>query len=215
MEKHIKEIEKIINKEEEIPMESLLLLIFATIFLPLMMMMFSISSEQENVFFIIFNASVPFLVLGTGVYLFDNFNKKRKLNIQKKLKEEIDYIESSNNSFLKLYKNPKNKEMLNEITPDSEFTKEVYLKISGDRLFDKNEYSFLKKYLILLKNINHVNNINKIHEEKEQKILLEKRQKLREKELEKQKIEYSKVLNEEESFLDKMKFFVKKVKKHI
>lgn len=215
MEKHIEEIKKIIKKEEIFPIETLMLLLFTTMFLPLLMIMFSISAEHKNVFLIIFNASIPFLLLGTVWYLFDHFSKKRKLNIQKKLKEEIDHIESFNNGFLKLYKNPKNKELLNEITPDSEFIKEVYLKISGDRLFEKYEYNFVEKYLILLKNINHVNNINKIHEEKEKKILLEKKQKLREKELEKQKIEYSKVLNEEESLLDKMKFFVKKIKKHI
>ena len=184
-------------------------------FLPLLMIMFNISKETENGGFIIFKASVPFLLLGAVWYLFEHFNKKRKLSTQKKLKEEIDHIESCNNGFLKLYKNPKNKEMLNKITPDSEFIKKVYLKISGDRLFEKYEYNFVEKYLILLKNINHVNDINKIHEEKEQRILLEKRQKLREKELEKQKTEYSKVLNEEESLLDKMKFFVKKIKKHI
>ena len=96
-----------------------------------------------------------------------------------------------------------------------EFIKEVYLKISGERLFEKYEYNFVEKYLILLKNINHVNDINKIHEKKEQIILLEQQQKLRQKKLEKQKKEYSKVLNKEEGFLDKMKFFVKKIKKHI
>ncbi len=215
MEKHIEKIEKIIKKEESFPIEILILSLFTIMFLPLLMIMFDISAETENVFFIIFKVYVPFLLLGAVWYLFDHFSKKRKLSTQKKLKEEIDYIESCNNGFLKLYKNPKNKEMLNKITPDSEFIKEVYLKISGERLFEKYEYNFVEKYLILLKNINHVNDINKIHEEKEQIILLEQQQKLRQKKLEKQKKEYSKVLNKEEGFLDKMKFFVKKIKKHI
>ena len=66
-----------------------MLLLFTIMFLPLLMIMFNISADHKNVFLIIFNASIPFLLLGIVWYLFDNFNKKRKLNTQKRLKKEM------------------------------------------------------------------------------------------------------------------------------
>ena len=47
-------LEKIIKKEESFPIEILILSLFTIMFLPLLMIMFDISAETENVFFIIF-----------------------------------------------------------------------------------------------------------------------------------------------------------------
>tara|TARA_B100000073_G_scaffold346980_1_gene359883 strand:+ start:2790 stop:3434 length:645 start_codon:yes stop_codon:yes gene_type:complete len=214
MEEYIKELKKIINNKESNTHQYIFTIGFICI-LPVTMFSAIELVSTENIFSMLINALTPFLLVSLLMYLTYFFNEKKKLKIKQKIKKEIDNIESLSNGFINLYKNDRNKKMLKEIMPSEDFINNVYLKINSDRLFEKEEYNLIRKYLIILENINHANDINKIHEEKEQRILLEKKQKLREKELKKQKIEYSKVLNKEESLLDKMKFFVKKIKKHI
>ena len=208
MENHI---EKIKNMMEEDTYFQSMVIFLVGITICFSMIMFPIEIEKLSSFYSILYLFAPFIIQGITCYLLITLNDRKKIKIKNKIKNEIDCIESLNNGFLKLYKDNENKKMLNEITPDLEFIKQVYLKISGDKLFENKDYNLLKKYLILLENINHVNEINKIHEENEQRVLLEER----EKELENQKKDYSRTLNREKNVFDKINIFAQKIKKYI